>query len=134
MVRILIADDHPIVRRAAREIIGTQRDWTICAETADGSEVVKLALAERPNVAVIDVSMTGLSGVAATAHLKQALPSVEVLLFTMHDEEETIAHGLAAGAKGILLKTDVDRGLIDAIAALARHRSYFSPPIADMLL
>lgn len=134
MLRVLIADDHDIVRRGVRDVISSQPGWEVCAETANGSEILDLALETRPSVAVIDVSLPGLNGVAATKRLKQALPGVEVLLFTVHDDEGTISGGLAAGARGYLLKTDGDEQLVAAISALGAHRSYFSPMVSDFLL
>jgi DNA-binding NarL/FixJ family response regulator len=134
MLRVLIADDHEIVRRGVRDVVETQPGWEVCGEAANGADVLTIALKERPNVAVIDVSLPGLNGIAVTRQLKQALPATEVLLFTMHDDDETISGGLAAGARGYLLKTDGDAQLIAAITSLGAHRSYFSPLVSDLLL
>lgn len=134
MLRVLIADDHEIVRRGVRDVIETQPGWEVCGEAANGSDVLDIALKGRPNVAVIDVSLPGLNGIAVTRQLKQAMPTTEVLLFTMHDDEETISGGLAAGARGYLLKTDGDEQLVAAISSLGAHRSYFSPLVSDLLL
>jgi DNA-binding NarL/FixJ family response regulator len=134
MLRVLIADDHEIVRRGVRDVVETQPGWEVCGEAANGSDVLDLALKGRPNVAVIDVSLPGLNGIAVTRQLKQAMPTTEILLFTMHDDEETISGGLAAGARGYLLKTDGDEQLVAAISSLGAHRSYFSPLVSDLLL
>jgi len=134
MLRVLIADDHEIVRTGVRAVVESQPGWEVCGEAANGAEVLDLALSSRPNVAILDVSLPGLNGIAAARQLKQALPGSEVLLFSMHDDEETILGGLAAGARGYLLKTDGDAQLVAAISALAAHRSYFSPLVSDLLL
>jgi DNA-binding NarL/FixJ family response regulator len=134
MVRILLADRHQIVRRGVRRITEVQPGWCVCAETAQGPEVLDLAHEHRPDVAVLGVNLPGLGGIAVTAALKRELPLAEVLLFTMHDDQETIAAALAAGARGYVLKADPDQYIVAAIAALAAHRPYFSPAVSDLLL
>jgi len=134
MLRILIADDHEIVRRGVRDIVEAQPGWEICGETAAGTEVVDMALEHKAHVAVLDVSMPGLNGITVARQLKQRSPATEVLLFTMHDDDETISGGLAAGARGYLLKTDGDSQLVAAISALGAHRPYFSPVVSELLL
>ncbi len=96
MIKVLIADDHEIVRRGVRDVIEAHPGWEVCGEAASGSDVLDLALKSRPNVAVLDVSLPGLNGIAVTRQLRRASPSTEVLLFTMHDDDETISGGLAA--------------------------------------
>lgn len=134
MLRVLIADDHEIVRRGVRDVVEHQLGWEVCGEAGQGSEILALAEEHRPNVAVLDVSLPGLNGIAVTRQIRQTLPTTEVLLFTMHDDEETVTGGLAAGARGYLLKTEGEAQLVAAIAALGVHRPYFSPAIAEMLL
>jgi DNA-binding NarL/FixJ family response regulator len=134
MLRVLIADDHEIVRRGVRDVVEAQPGWEVCAEASNGSDVLQLALAQRPNIAVLDVSLPGLNGIAVTRQIRQAAPATEVLLFTMHDDDETISGGLAAGARGYLLKSDGDNQLVAAISALGAHRPYFSPAVSELLL
>jgi DNA-binding NarL/FixJ family response regulator len=134
MLRVLIADDHEIVRRGVRDVIEGHAGWEVCAEASTGSEVLELALREQPNVAVLDVSLPGLNGIAVTRQLRRDLPQTEVLLFTMHDDDETISGGLAAGARAYLLKTDGPDHLVAAISALGSHRPYFSPVVSELLL
>jgi DNA-binding NarL/FixJ family response regulator len=134
MLRVLIADDHEIVRRGVRDVVEAQPGWEVCAEASNGSDVLQLALAQRPNIAVLDVSQPGLNGIAVTRQIRQAAPATEVLLFTMHDDDETISGGLAAGARGYLLKSDGDNQLVAAISALGAHRPYFSPAVSELLL
>lgn len=134
MLRVLIADDHEIVRRGVRDVVEGHVGWEVCGEAGSGSEVVQLAVDQHPNVVVLDVSMPGLNGIAVTRQVRQASPATEVLLFTMRDDEETICSGLAAGARGYLLKSDREDQLLAAIAALGAHRPYFSPVVSELLL
>lgn len=134
MLRVLIADDHEIVRRGIRDVVENHLGWEVCGEASQGSDVLPLAQEHRPNVVVLDVSMPGLNGIVVTRQIRQSLPATEVLLFTMHDDEETVAGGLAAGARGYLLKSEGETQLLSAIAALGVHQPYFSPLVAEMLL
>ena len=134
MIKVLIADDHEIVRRGVRDVVEGHPGWEVCGEAACGSDVLDLALKSHPNVAVLDVSLPGLNGIAVTRQLRRASPSTEVLLFTMHDDDETISGGLAAGARAYLLKTDAQEHLVAAISALGAHRPYFSPVVSEVLL
>jgi DNA-binding NarL/FixJ family response regulator len=134
MLQILIADDHEIVRRGVRGIVDAHADWTVCCEAANGDAVLDLARLHHPDIAILDVSLPGLNGIAVTRQLRQACPKTEVLLFTMHDDNETVSGGLAAGARGYILKNDGDEQLVSAIAALAKHRPYFSAVVSELLL
>lgn len=134
MLRVLIADDHEVVRRGIRDVVENHLGWEVCGESSHGSEVLAIAQEHRPNVVVLDVSLPGLNGIAVTRQIRSALPATEVLLFTMHDDDETVAGGLAAGARGYLLKSEGETQLVAAISALGVHRPYFSPAVAEMLL
>ena len=134
MLRILIADDHEIVRRGVRDVLAAQPGWEICAEAADGREAVRLGLQEKPDVAILDVSLPLLNGIGVTRQLHQALPKLEILMFTMHDDEETVSSGLAAGARGYLRKTDAEQHLVAAVSALGAHKPYFSSAISELVL
>ncbi|CAN7373042.1 response regulator transcription factor [Phenylobacterium sp. LjRoot219] len=134
MLRILIADDHEIVRKGVRDVIEAHPGWEVCGEAADGQAALEIALREKPDVAVLDVSLPLLNGVALTRRLKQECPATNVLLFTMHDDDETVSGGLAAGARGYVLKTDSERYLEAAISALGANRPYFSSFVSELLL
>jgi DNA-binding NarL/FixJ family response regulator len=134
MLRILIADDHEIVRHGIRDIVQAQPGWEVCGEASDGQAALDIGQREKPNVAVLDVSLPVLNGVALTRRLRQASPNTAVLLFTMHDDDETVSSALAAGARGYLLKSDSDEHLVAAIRALGANRPYFSDFIAEMVL
>ena len=134
MLRILIADDHEIVRRGVRQIVESHHDWEVCGEAEDGEAALAIAVREQPDIAILDVSLPGPGGIMVTRQLKAESPSTRVLLFTMHDDEETVHSGLAAGARGYLLKSDSSQHLEAAISALAARKAYFSSLIAEMLL
>jgi DNA-binding NarL/FixJ family response regulator len=134
MLRILIADDHEIVRRGVRHIIESHPGWEVCGEAENGEDALAIATREQPDIAILDVSLPTLGGIILTRQLKLDSPSTRVLLFTMHDDEETVSGGLAAGARGYLLKTDSGLHLEAAISALAARKAYFSSIIAEMLL
>lgn len=134
MLRVLIADDHEIVRRGVRDIIVSHPGWLVCGEAADGEAALALAIREQPDIAILDVSLPIIGGIMLTRRLKRDSPATRVLLFTMHDDEETVSAGLAAGARGYLLKTDSELHLEAAVNALGARKSYFSSQVAEMLL
>jgi DNA-binding NarL/FixJ family response regulator len=120
-MRILIADDHDVVREGLRDLLASQPGWEVCAEGRNGIEAVELARRLGPDVAVLDVSMPLLDGLEATRRICQSQPGTEVLLFTVHASEELAAQALEAGARGYLLKSHAVAELIAAIEAAARH-------------
>jgi DNA-binding NarL/FixJ family response regulator len=111
VLRILLADDHEVVRRGVSEIISANPAWEVVGEAADGDTAFEMALNLRPDIAVLDVSLPHMNGVTLTRRLKQEAPEISVLLFTMRDDDETVNEGLAAGAKGYILKTDTQQHL-----------------------
>ena len=134
MVRILLADDHMVVRRGLRALLSMRPDFDICGEAADGREAVELALQHVPDVVVLDISLPILNGIDATTQIRKALPDTEVLIFTMHDGENTIQQVLHAGARGYVLKCEVDDQITTAVEALSQHRTFFSSKVSDTLL
>ena len=134
MLRILVADDHEIVRKGVRNVIESHPGWEVCAEAADGQKALELALSERPDIAILDVSLPSLNGIALARRLHKECPSIRILLFTMHDDDETVTTGLAAGARGYLLKSDSEGHLEAAISALGANRPYFSASVSELLL
>ena len=134
MLRILIADDHEIVRKGLRDVIEAHPGWDLCGEAADGEAALKIALQEKPDVVVLDVSLPILNGLALTRRLKQDCPGAKVLLFTAHDDDETVIGALAVGARGYVLKTESEHALEAAISALGANRPYFSSYVSEVLL
>jgi DNA-binding NarL/FixJ family response regulator len=134
VVRILLADDHVIVRRGLRALLERYPEFVVCAEAGDGREAVELTIKHKPDIAVLDISLPTLNGVEATRQVRRGSPTTEVLVFTMHDSDELITEVLHAGARGYLLKSEADDELIDAVRTLARHRPYFSNQVSETLL
>lgn len=134
MLRILLADDHDIVRRGLKDLLEQHVGWQVCAEAANGREATELALQHRPHVAVIDLSMPELNGLEATRRIRQSLPDTEVLIFTMHESEELIREVLGAGARGYLLKSDAVRQLIPAVESLSQRKPYFAGRVSEVVL
>jgi DNA-binding NarL/FixJ family response regulator len=133
-LRVLIADDHDIVREGLRTILQSQKNWVVCDEAVNGREAVEKAIRHRPNVVVLDFSMPELNGVETTRQIHKALPRTEILILTMHDSEELARELLAAGARGFLVKTNAKRHLIPAVQALAEHKPFFASEGLSLLL
>jgi DNA-binding NarL/FixJ family response regulator len=123
MIRILIADDHKPLRRALRGTLEEYDAWEVCGEASDGAEAVSLALKLKPDIAVLDFAMPRLNGIEATRRIKNALPQIEVLIFTMYDSEEIIRSACEAGARGFVLKTSDHFELVKVIQAITRQES-----------
>ena len=132
--RVMLADDHAVVRRGLRTLIEGVPGWEVCAEAADGNETVKLAGETKPDVLIMDLSMPGLGGVDATIQIRKILPQIEVLILTMHESDRLAGQALRAGARGYLLKGASEDKLMEALDALARHQPYFSPSVSETLL
>jgi DNA-binding NarL/FixJ family response regulator len=133
MVRILIADDHEVIRRGLRQLIENRPGWEICGEATNGTEALARALALKPDVAVVDLSMPDTDGVALVRQIRAALPETELLIFTMHEGEELIRAVIGAGARGYVLKSDPTKEILAAIDTLARHKPFFTAKIATAL-
>ncbi len=134
MTRILIADDHDVVRSGVRAILETQAGWEVVGEAADGKDAVDQALATRPNVVVLDYGLPVLNGIEATRQIRTRVPGAEVLIFTMHDTATLVREVLEAGARGFLLKSDARRFLIAAVESLADHKPFFTGKVSEALL
>jgi DNA-binding NarL/FixJ family response regulator len=132
-VRVLVADDHAIVRTGIRHVLEGEPGFTVVGEAATGPEALALALEHRPDVAVLDISMPGQSGLSITAELRRHCPDTRVLILSMHDNTEYVLESVRAGAHGYLLKDTAATELRGAVRAVAQGESYFSPPIASRL-
>jgi DNA-binding NarL/FixJ family response regulator len=132
--RVLLADDHDIVRRGLAAALADCRHCQVCGEASNGREAVEKARQLRPDIVILDVSMPDLNGVDATRRIRAALPDTEVLVMTMHESDELVREILAAGARGYLLKSDAGRLLPQAVEALREHKPYFSPHVSQVVL
>src|SRR5215471_18533091 len=134
MTRILIADDHDVVRSGVRLILEAHPGWQVVAEAADGKEAIKKALETKPDIAVIDYPLPLLNGIEATRQIRKREPRTEILIFTMHDEQILIRSVLEAEALGYLLKGDAKQYVVAAVEALAEHKPFFTARVSQTLL
>ena len=133
-LRILLADDHTLVRQGLRKLLEERPEWEVVAEAGDGREAVRLAEQLKPDICILDVAMPLLNGVEATRHLARRVPSTRILVLSMYSDEAYVAQILQAGAAGYILKDSADVDLIQAVSEVARGKSFFSPPIARVML
>jgi DNA-binding NarL/FixJ family response regulator len=134
MVRILIADDHAVVRRGLRVLLEARQDFEVCAEASDGREAVELTLHHKPDVAILDISLAVVNGIEATRQIRKDAPGTEVMIFTLHERESEIRDVLHAGARGYVLKSEADEQIVRAVEALAKHHAFFSDHVSETLL
>jgi Response regulator containing a CheY-like receiver domain and an HTH DNA-binding domain len=132
-IRVLVADDHAIVRTGIRHVLETAPGFSVVGEASNGTEALALALELRPDVAVLDISMPGVSGLQTAAELRRRLPDTRILVLSMHDNTEYVLESLRAGVHGYLLKDSAAAELGGAIRAVCRGESFFSPPVARQL-
>jgi DNA-binding NarL/FixJ family response regulator len=132
-LRILLADDHEIVRQGVRKLIESEAGWEVCAEASDGRTAVALAEKLQPDVAVLDIGMPELNGVDAARQIKRASPQTELLMFTGEASDQMIHEVFAAGARSYILKSDIGAHLIAAIRALGQHKHYFTNHISEVV-
>jgi DNA-binding NarL/FixJ family response regulator len=133
-LRILLADDHTLVRQGLRKLLEERPEWEVVAEAGDGRQAVRLAEQVKPDVCVLDVAMPTLNGIEATRQITRRVPTARVLVLSMYSDEAYIAQILQAGAVGYILKDSADVDLIQAVSEVARGKSFFSPPIARVML
>jgi DNA-binding NarL/FixJ family response regulator len=134
VTRILIADDHEVVRSGLRAILEAREGWHVVAEAENGKDAVAKAVESRPDVAIIDYSLPLMNGVEATRQIHARVPETEILIFTMHDSDVLVGELLEAGARAYLLKSDAGQYLIAAVEALAKHKPFFTGRVSEQLL
>jgi len=134
VTRILIADDHEVVRSGLRSILEAHDGWEVVAEACDGKEAIVQAAKTKPDVAIVDYSLPTMNGVEVTRQIRARVPSAEVLIFTMHDSDALVGELLAAGARAYLLKSDANQYLIAAVESLAVHKPFFTGRVSEQLI
>jgi DNA-binding NarL/FixJ family response regulator len=134
LIRILLADDHTVMRRGLRLLLESQPGFSVVAEAADGRQAVEQAEATKPDVAVVDIAMPNLSGIEAAQRIATVLPQTAIVILSMHSDESYVLRALKVGAKGYLLKDSAEGDLIDAINAVHQGKTFFSPEISKMLV
>ncbi|MFC6621528.1 response regulator transcription factor [Novosphingobium panipatense] len=127
--KILIADDHHAIRQGVRGLLEAHPGYDIVAEASDGRAALRLALENKPDIAILDYSLPLMNGLELTRSIKHELPRTEILIYTMHDRESVLVDVLRAGARGYVLKSDSGAHLVAAASALAKHKPYFSGAI-----
>jgi DNA-binding NarL/FixJ family response regulator len=132
-LRLLVADDHDVVRKGVRTLLEEQPGWEVAAEAADGREAVEKAKQVQPDVTILDLSMPELNGLEAAREILKTVQT-KVLILTMYDSDPLIRQTLEAGARGYLLKSDAGRDLVSAVDALRRNKTFFTPKVAQMVL
>jgi DNA-binding NarL/FixJ family response regulator len=133
-IRILVADDHELVRRGLRAILESHAEWEVVGEAANGREAVEQTRQLKPDVAVLDIAMPELNGLEATRQILKGVPTTEVLILTMHESEQLVREVLNAGARGYVLKSDAGRELVSALEQMIQHKSTFTSKVANMVL
>jgi DNA-binding NarL/FixJ family response regulator len=134
VTKILVADDHPIVRSGLKKVIDAQPDMRVVAEAADGAEAVKAALAEDIDLAILDVSMPRTTGIQAAEELRKRKPELKLLMLSMHDSEQFLFESLKAGASGYVLKSGADQDVVEAVRRTMRGQSFLYPSAVSTLV
>ena len=132
-LRLLVADDHDVVRKGVRMLIEEQPGWEVAAEAANGREAVEKAQLVQPDVTILDLSMPELNGLEAAREILKTVQT-KILILTMYDSDPLIRQTLEAGARGYLLKSDAGKDLVSAVDALRRNKTFFTPKVAQMVL
>jgi DNA-binding NarL/FixJ family response regulator len=133
-LRILVADDHELVRRGIRELLRARRGWTVVGEAANGREAVEKANKLKPDVAIVDISMPELDGLQATRQIREAIPNTEVVVLTMHESDQMVRRVLDAGARGYVLKSDIGTHLVKAVKDVSAGKLFLTPRVSDIVL
>lgn len=133
-LRILVADDHDIIRRGLKQLLHSRPGWEVCGEATTGREAVRLAQELKPDIVVMDISMPELNGLEAAQKIHAMMPKLGIVILTLHFSDQLVRNIVAAGARGYIMKSDADSDLISAVEALANRRTFFTARAAEMLL
>lgn len=133
-VRILVADDHDIIRRGLRQLLAGHPGWEVCGEAKTGREAVNLTDQLKPDIAVLDISMPDLNGLEAARQITKTSPKTAVLILTMHFTDQLVRDVIESGARGYILKSDADKDLVSAVEAISNKRTYFTREVSEVLL
>ena len=130
-VRILVADDHEIVRRGVCALLKSQNGWEVCGEVSDGRQAMKEVSTLNPDVVILDIGMPNLNGLDATRQILKKHPNTKILILTLHGSREVVRAVLRSGARGLLLKSDAAGDLVPAVTAVQQGATYFAPKLAE---
>jgi len=133
-LRILIADDHDLVRRGLRSLLESHAGWNVCAEARTGQEAVSLAEELKPDIAILDIAMPELNGIEAARRIRKTCPHTEILLVSAHHSDQLVRKIVEAGIRGYVVKSDSERDLVAAVEALSNHKPWVTPCATEWLL
>jgi len=133
-LRLLLGDDHTLMRQGLRKILEERPEWEVVAEVGDGRDAIRRAVALKPDVAILDIGMPQLNGIDATQQIVRRVPETKVLILSMHSDEGYVTRALQAGATGYMLKDSAGKDLLKGIASVAAGKAYFSPAVARLML
>ena len=133
-LRVLLSDDHPIVRRGVRTILESNGEYEVCGEAGNGEQTVEMAKQLRPDIVITDISMSPTNGLEVTQLLRRLVPGIKILILTMHDSVEMLRAAALAGASGYLLKSDTEELLVSALTSLSKGRRFVSPSFEATLV
>ena len=133
-MRILIADDHDVVRAGLRQLLLERRGWEICGEAGTGRQAVALATESKPDVVVMDISMPELNGLEAARQIRKSLPKTEIVILSLHLSDQLAYEIIEAGIRGYVLKSDANRDLVSAVEAVGMHRPFFTAKVSEMMM
>jgi DNA-binding NarL/FixJ family response regulator len=134
MLRIMLADDHDLIRSGLRYLLEKQNGWTVCGEASNGRAAVEMSEKLRPDVAILDMSMPELNGLEATRQILQGQPNTKILIYTMHETERIIVDVLEAGARGVVLKSDAGDNMVAAVESIVKGRRFFTSRVAETVV
>jgi len=134
MLRIILADDHHVTRLGLRHLLERKPEWKVCGEASNGREAVEMAATLMPQIAIVDLSMPELNGLEATRQIVRGAPGTAVLIYTMDESEKVVHEALSAGAKGIVLKSDLDSSIVQAVETVAQGKPFFTSRVAETVL
>ena len=133
-MRILIADDHDVVRAGLRQLLLERKGWEICGEASTGRQAVALAMETKPDVVVMDISMPELNGLEASRQIRKGLPKTEIVILSLHLSDQLAYEIIDAGIRGYVLKSDANRDLVNAVESLGMHRPFFTSKVSEMMM
>jgi len=133
-LRILLADDHELLRRGIRGLLQAKRRWRVVGEARDGVEAVAMAKKMKPDVVILDINMPNLNGLEATPQIREAAPTAKILILTLHESAEMVRRALEAGAQGFVLKSDLAQGLVTALKEISRSKVFLTPKASDIVV